>query len=79
MNMHIPIVLCCGAKRVYIYCLVTSYQSIGVRSLNPTCLSRFIHPSIQIRELHIHACPIVMYGLKLFIMVFQKVRYLQKL
>ena len=27
---------------------------------------------ISLRELHKHACPIVMYGLKLFIVVFPK-------
>ena len=56
-------------------------QVIGVISLNLTCLPSFIHPSIQVRELHKHACPIVMYilyGPKLLIVVFQKVRCLQK-
>ena len=68
MSMHIPIVLCCGAIRVS---FTTSYQNIGVISLNPVCLPSFIHPSIQVRELHDHACLNLMY---LFIVVFQKVR-----
>ena len=58
------------------YCLPTSYQNVGVVSVFPTCLPSFMHPSILVRELHKLACPIVMYGLKLFIVVFQKVRCL---
>ena len=34
-------------------------------SLNHTCLPSFMHPSIQVRELHKHACTIVMYERKL--------------
>ena len=50
------------------YCLPTGYQNVGVVSLIPTCLPSFIqHPSILVRELHKLACPIVMYGPKLFI------------
>ena len=61
INMHIPI--CCGAKRVLFTNKLSEYCVI---SLNPTCLSSFMHPSIQVRELHKHACPILMYGPKLF-------------
>ena len=68
INMHIPIVFCCGAKRVLF--LPRSYQNVGVISLNPTCLPSFMYSSLQIRELHKHACPILMYGPKLFIVVF---------
>ena len=74
--MHVHIVLCCGAKG---YCLPTSYQNVGVVSVFPTCLPSFMHPSILVRELHKLACLIVMYGPKLFIVVFQKVRCLPKL
>ena len=58
MNMHISIVLCCGVKR---YCLPTIYQIIGVISLNPTCSSSFTYPNVQVRELHKHACLIVIW------------------
>ena len=71
--MHVHIVLCCGAKRVL---LPTSYQYVGVVSAFPTCLPSFMHPSILVRELHKLACPIVMYGPRLFI---QKVRCLPNL
>ena len=64
--MHVQIFLCCGAKRV-----LTTYQNVGVVSVFPTCLPSFMHPSILIRELHKLACPIVMYVLKWFIVVFQ--------
>ena len=72
--MHVHSVLCCGAKR---YCLPTSY--FGVISVFPTCLPSFMHPSILVRELHKLACPSVMYGPKLFSVIFQKVRCLAKL
>ena len=61
------------------YCLPTSCQNVGVIFVFPTCLPSFMHPSISVRELHKLACPIVMYGPKLFIVVFQKVRCLPKL
>ena len=57
----------------------TSYQNVGVVSVFPTCLPSFMHRSILVRELHKLACPIVMYGPKLFIVVIQKVRCLPKL
>ena len=60
-------------------CLPTSYQNVGVVSVYPTCVLSFMHPSTLVRELHKLACPIVMYGPKLFIVVFQKVRCLPKL
>ena len=60
-------------------CLPTSYQNVGVVSVYPTCEPSFMHPSTLVRELHKFACPIVMYGPKLFIVVFQKVRCLPKL
>ena len=34
------------------YCLPTSYQSVGVVSVYPTCLPSFMHPSTLVRELH---------------------------
>ena len=74
--MHVHIVLVVVRKG---YCLLASYQTISVISVFPTCLPSFMHPSILVRELHKLACPIVMYGPKLFIVVFQKVRYLPKL
>ena len=61
------------------YCLPTSYQNVGVVSIFPTCLPSFMHLSILVRELHKLACPIVMYGPKMFIVVLQKVRCLPKL
>ena len=60
-------------------CLPTSYQNVCVVSVYPTCIPSFMHPSTLVRELHKLACPIVMYGPKLFIVVFQKVRCLPKL
>ena len=38
------------------YCLPTSYQNVGVISVIPICLQRFMHPSILVRELHKDAC-----------------------
>ena len=61
------------------YCLPTSYQNVGVVSVFPTCFPSFMHLSILVRELCKLACPIVMYWPKLFIVVFQKVRFLPKL
>ena len=52
------------------YCLPTSYQNVGVVSVYHTCLPSFMHPSTLVRELHKFACPIVMYGPTLFIVVF---------
>ena len=74
--MHIHIVVCCGVKRVL---FTNKLSEFGVVSVVPTCLPSFMHPSILVRELHKFACPIVMYGPKLFIVVFQKVRCLPKL
>ena len=34
------------------YCLPTSYQNVGVISVFPTCVQRFMHPSILVRELY---------------------------
>ena len=77
-NVHIPIVLFCGAKRVLFTNKLSEYWCHNL-SLKPTCLSSFMHPSLQVRELHKHACPILMYGPKLFFVVFQTVRCLHKL
>ena len=74
--MHVHVVLCVVRKG---YSLQTSYRNVGVVSVFPTCLPSFIHLRILVRELHKLACPIVMYGPKLFIVVFQKVRCLPKL
>ena len=57
-------------------CLPTSYQNVCVVSVFPTCLPSFIYPSILLIEFHKLACPIVMYGPKLFIVVFQKLKCL---
>ena len=64
--MHVHIVLFFVVVRNR-YCLPTSYQNVGVISLIPTCLPSFMQPSILVRELHKFACPIVMYGPKVFI------------
>ena len=53
MNVHIFIVFYCGAKRVL---STNKLSKIGVISIFPTCLPSFTHPSIQVRELHKHAC-----------------------
>ena len=74
--MHVHIVLCCGVKRVL---FTNKLSECGVVSIFPTCLPSFMYPSILVRELHKLACPIVMYGPKLFIVVSQKVRCLPKL
>ena len=69
--MHLPIALCCGTQG---HC----YYKIGAESLNSTCLQSFVHVCIQVIELHELACCIVMYGSKLFFVVFQKRRCLHK-
>ena len=53
-------------------------QNIGVETLNSTTLQSFVHVSTQVIELHKHECPILMYGPKLFFVVFQKKRCLHK-
>ena len=55
-----------------------NYYKIGAESLNSTCLQSFVHVYIQIIELQELACRIVMYGPKLFFVVFQKRRCLHK-
>ena len=42
----------------------TNYQGVGVKSLNYTSLQCFVHASIQVIEVHEHACPILMCGSK---------------
>ena len=83
MHISLPITSTCMFPLFFVakkrYCLPSSYPNIGVISLNATCLSSFMHPSTQVRELHKHACLILMYGPKLFFVVFQKVRCLHKL
>ena len=49
-----------------------NYYKIGAESLNSTCLQSFVHVCIQVIELQELACRIVMYGPKLFFVVFQK-------
>ena len=49
------------------HCLPTNHQNGGVKSLNSTTVQSFVHVSIQIIELQEHACPILMYGPKLFL------------
>ena len=68
--MHLPIDLCCGTQRA----LFTNKIIIrfGAESLNSTCLQSFVHVYIQVIELQELACHIVMYGPKLFFVVFQK-------
>ena len=51
-----------------------NYHKIGAESLNCTCLQNFVHVCIQVIELRELACRIVMYGPKLFFVVFQKRR-----
>ena len=55
------------------HCLSTNYYKNGVKSLNTTSIPRFVHVSIQVSELQKHGCPILMYGQKLFFVVFQNV------
>ena len=53
-----------------VHCLSTNYQNNKVESLNSTSVQSLVHKGI---ELQTHACPILMYGLKLvFLVVFQK-------
>ena len=49
------------------HCLPTNYQNSGVKSLNSTSVQSFVHVSTQVIELQEHACPILMYGPKLFL------------
>ena len=70
-NMHVHIVLCCGAKRVL---FTNKLSECWCCIINPYLFTKF-HTS-KLRELHKLACPIVMYGLKLFIVVFLKIRCL---
>ena len=51
-----------------------NYYRIGAESLNSTCLQSFVHVYIQVIELQELACRIVMYGPKLFFVVFRKRR-----
>ena len=51
---------------------------VGMKSLNSTSLQSFVHESILVNELHEDVCPILMYGPKLFFVVFQKSRCLHK-
>ena len=60
------------------HCLPTNYQNSGVKSLNSTSVQSFVHVSTQVIELQELACPILMYGPKLFFVVFQKRRCLHK-
>ena len=73
--MHLPIVLVVVREG---HCLPTNYQNSGVKSLNSTSVQSFVHVSTQVIELQEHACPILMYGPKLFFVVFQKRRCLHK-
>ena len=61
--MHVHIVFCCGPERV----LFTNKLSECWCRISIPCWYRIS------RELHKLACPIVMYGRQLFIVVFQKV------
>ena len=49
-----------------------NYHKIGAESLNSTCLESFVHVCIQVIELQELTRRIVMYGPKLFFVVFQK-------
>jgi hypothetical protein len=53
-----------------------NYHKIGAESLSSTRLQSFVHVYIQVIELQELACCIVMYGPKLFFVVFQKWRCL---
>ena len=55
-----------------------NYYKIGAESLNSTRLHSLVHVCIQVIELQELACRIVMYGPKLFFVVFQKRRRLHK-
>ena len=67
MYVHLSIVLCCGVSRAFVYQQITKYVDIKSSSLQS-----FVYESIQVIELQEHACPILMYGQKLFFVVFQK-------
>ena len=54
------------------HCLPTNYQNSGVKSLNSTSVQSFVHVITQVIELQEHACPILMYGPKLFFCGFPK-------
>ena len=73
-NIHLPIVLVVVYKG---HCLL-NYDKIGAKSLYSTCLQSFVYVCIQVIELQELAYRIVMYGPKLFFVVFQKRRCLHK-
>ena len=56
---------------------IVNQQRIGAESLNSTCLQSFVQICIQIIELQELAI-VIMYGPKLFFVVFQKRRCLHK-
>ena len=73
-NMHVHSVLYCGGKRVL---FTNKLSECWCRISNPYLFTKF-HASQHFGKSKL-ACPIVMYGPKLFIVVFQKVRCLPKL
>ena len=74
--MHVHNVVCCGAKRV----LFTNKLSECWCRISISYLFTKFHASKHFGKRVTQTCmPIVMYGPKLFIVVFQKVRCLPKL
>ena len=51
-----------------------NYYMMGAKPLKSTCLQSFVHVCIQVIELQELVCRIVMYGPKVFFVVFQKRR-----
>ena len=67
--MHVHIVLCCGTKKVL---FTNTLSECWCRISIPYLFTKF-HASKHFgKRVHKLACPIVMYGLKLFIVVFKK-------
>ena len=64
-----PLFLVVVRKRI---CLPRNYHNIGDKSWNSTFLPGFKHVSTLVSGLQMRARPIVMYGLKLFIVVLWK-------
>ena len=75
--MHVHIVLCCGAKRVL---FTNKLSECWCPIISPYLFTKF-HTSKRFGKRVTQTCMpyCVMYGLKLFIVVFQKVRCLPKL
>ena len=67
--MHLPIVLCYATESAL---FINKFPKCCVNSFNSACVQSLVHVSIQVIELQKHACPILMYGPKMFLRVSKK-------